>query len=231
MFLDKLAVFMETAVMWIPDMLLSPNLCCMCAVNGAIGASSDDVQMALTKDLFESLSSYYHASGEDFDVQAIADALAILAQQPDKAPLIAVLKLLVEKRARDNDAAALTAAIRQLDLRLKEIQDAMSARRNARTVPKQLTYVPQKPKVALMGRKTPYMHDQLRAFHKYLAQHGYSCNTSSLYAYAHNCWRQKTNQDEWNRAKLAAGTRHGYSCPKALADAYRNLTLEQKTTL
>ena len=80
-----------------------------------------------------------------------------------------------------------------------------------------------KEKTPLKGPKTPFMHDQLKAFKKFLDDSsGYKGDRSTLYAWAAKCWR--TNQRKWDKAKCDGGTEHGYSCSKALADAYKKLT-------
>ena len=81
----------------------------------------------------------------------------------------------------------------------------------------------------LKGRKTPFMQDQLKAFKKYLGKVGYDGDASKLYALAEQCWR--ISRAKWDVAKSAADTRRGYSCPKAMADAYRNLTPAQVAAL
>jgi hypothetical protein len=234
MILDKLAVFSGMATMWISDMVGSVvssfeiGPVAACAIRST-GVAADN---RLATDLYVSLKDYYGSIGEGFDVEAVATALEILARQEDKAPLVAVLKILVERQRQDETISGLTEAIRQLDARLKEIQGVMPARRGVAGSPRlQLPSPPQKPKIALMGRKTPFMHDQLGVFHRFLEEHGYTGNESILYAQAERCWKQKKIVDAWNRAKLAEGTQHGYSCPKALADAYRNLSREQKDSL
>ena len=84
-------------------------------------------------------------------------------------------------------------------------------------------------KMPLKGPKTPFMQGQLKFFKKYLAKMGYSGDPSKLYGWAEKCWADK--QTKWDLAKSATGTKRGYSCTKALADAYRNLTVAQRAAL
>ena len=188
----------------------------------------------LSEALFDNLRAYYSATGEAFDAKAIAEAICILSQQPNKEPLVAVLRLLVERQTQGEEIAALTEAIGELTHALKDIILKESVRNGGPTAPRQLPSPQQTSKVtkvALMGRKTPAMHEQLRAFHRYLSKHGYKGDESRLYAWAGKCWKCAKNRDMWNLAKLAGGTERGYSCPKALADAYRHLSCEQKLQL
>ena len=84
-------------------------------------------------------------------------------------------------------------------------------------------------KRSLKGPKTPAMQDQLKEFKKYLAKMRYNDDASKLYGLAKGCWRM--HKTEWDRAKFDERTSRGYSGSKVLADAYRNLSADQRMSL
>lgn len=84
-------------------------------------------------------------------------------------------------------------------------------------------------KRSLKGPKTPAMQDQLKEFKKYLVKIGYDDDASKLYALAKSCWR--AHKIAWDKAKFDERASRGYSDSKVLADAYRNLSADQRRSL
>ena len=232
MFFDDVISKVSTCVVNVVYTLLpGPLASCVC-LNASTATTHCGDELA--EALFDKLKAHYSVTGEDFNAEAIATAICILSQQSNKDPLVAVLRLLLERHTQDKEIAVMTEAIGDLVHALKSILLAEPAGKLGSTAPRRLPPPSQKPKsqkIALMGRKTPAMHDQLGAFHKYLKGCGYKGDESRLYSWAERCWNAKCNKDRWNLARFAGGTARGYSCSKAMADAYKHLSKEQKESL